>query len=470
MAEAVSSTIAARSAEPAGGAAGGEGGVLVRAFVAGLAADFRDDPHRRTTMNAIRKNGLEAAALDQDVLRAVRHTFSQEIETGPVTNQKASGRCWLFAGLNALRVPLKERLGLKEFELSQAYQMFWDKLERANYFLETILETLDEPTDGRLISFLLESPLGDGGQWDMFVNLVQKYGVVPKYAMPETFHSGSSAGMNRVLTLKLRAEAAGLRAAHRRGVAAAALRAEKEGLLAELYRVLVQCLGAPPTRFDFEYRDKDKAFHRDADLTPLEFYDRYVGSDLTAYVSLIHAPTADKPFGRTYTVRFLGNVRGGRPVLYLNADISVLKDAALRQLSTGEPVWFGCDVGKMFDRESGVLDAGLYDYEGVLGVPCRLGKAERLDYGESRMTHAMVLSGVNVVDGRPNRWKVENSWGKASGQDGYLVMSDAWFDDHLYQVVVRREYLPAELQAALHQPPVALQPWDPMGALARGGA
>ena len=456
MAEAVAQT----SAAPAAGALG-------RAFVEGLGADFRTDPHRRTTMNAIRSSGIQAAALDQDVLRSVRHTFSQEIETGPMTNQKASGRCWLFAGLNALRVPLKERLGLKEFELSQAYQMFWDKLERSNYFLESILETLEEPTDGRLVSFLLESPLGDGGQWDMFVNLVQKYGVVPKYAMPETFHSGSSAGMNRVLTLKLRAAAAALRAGHRRGQGPAALRAEKERVLAELYRVLAQFLGAPPTCFDFEYRDKDKAFHRDADLTPRGFYERYVGLDLTAYVSLIHAPTADKPFARTYTVRFLGNVRGGREVLYLNADISVLKEAALHQLSAGEPVWFGCDVGKMFDRESGVLDAALYDYEGVLGVPVHLGKAERLEYGESRMTHAMLFSGVNVVEGRPNRWKVENSWGKQSGHEGYLVMSDGWFDDHLYQVVVRREYLPAALRAALEQPPVVLQPWDPMGALAR---
>ena len=452
-------------------AAGGDeraDGVIPAELVQRLAADFRRDPHRRTTMNAIRKNGIQAVALDPDVVTAHQHTFSQEIETGPITNQRASGRCWMFAGLNTLRVPVRERWALKEFELSQSYQMFWDKFERSNYFLESILETLDQPVDGRLVSWLLASPVGDGGQWDMFVNLVEKYGVVPKYAMPETFHSGSSAGMNRLLTVKLREYAAHLREAHRHGHAgAAALRQRKEGMLSEVYRLLVQFLGEPPDRFDFEYRDKEKGFHRDAGLTPLQFYSRYVGVDLGAYVSLINAPTADKPFGRTYTVRFLGNVRGGREVLYLNVDIETLQTMALAQLTAGEPVWFGCDVGKMSDRDSGVMDAALFDYEGALGVPFTLGKAERLEYGESRMTHAMVFTGVNVVDGRPNRWKVENSWGKDAGRDGFYVMSDEWFKEYMYQVVVRRDLLSPELRAALAQPPIALQPWDPMGALAR---
>ena len=451
----------------------GEGGVVAGGlgadFLERLALDFRTDPHRRTTMNAIRKNGLAAVALNQDALTAQPYTFSQEIETGPITNQRSSGRCWMFAGLNALRVPLMGRCGLKEFELSQSYQMFWDKFERSNYFLESMLETLEEPVDGRLVAFLLENPVNDGGQWDMFVNLVEKYGVVPKYVMPETFHSSSSAGMNRILTVKLRENAAQLRDAHHgRHEVAAALRARKDEMLAEAYRILVQCLGEPPTRFDFEYRDKDKNFQRDTGLTPVEFYGKYVGVDLGDYVSLINAPTADKPFGRTYTVRFLGNVRGGRDVLYLNVDSETLKGLAAHQLAAGEPVWFGCDVGKMSDRDSGVMDAGLYDYAGVLGVPFALDKAQRLDYGESRMTHAMVLTGVNVVDGRPNRWKVENSWGKEPGREGYFVMSDTWFDEYTYQVVVRREYLPAPLRAALSQPPVVLQPWDPMGALARG--
>ncbi len=434
-----------------------------------LAAPFSSDPRRRAAMHAIRKNGVQAVALNQDAVVAQQYTFSHEIETGPITNQRHSGRCWMFAGLNTLRVPVKEKCGLKEFELSQVYQMFWDKFERANYFLESILETLAEPLAGRLVSWLLMGPVDDGGQWDMFVNLVEKYGVVPKYVMPETFHSGESGGMNRLLVVKLREDAVALRAAHRReGAAPEALRARKQEMLAEIYRLLVQCLGEPPTRFDFEYRDKDGGFHRDPGLTPQAFYSRYVGLDLDAYVSVINAPTADKPFDRTYTVKFLGNVHGGRDVLYLNVDIDALKRAALAQLLAGEPVWFGCDVGKLSDRDSGVMDTALFDYEGALGVPFRLDKAQRLDYGESRMTHAMVFTGVHMVDGVPRRWKVENSWGKEPGRDGYFVMSDSWFDEFMYQVVVRKRFLPERLRAALAQPPVQLEPWDPMGSLARG--
>ncbi len=442
-------------------------GAVTPDLVMRCAEGFRSVPARRVLMHAVRKNGIQAVALDQDRLRAHSYTFSHEIETGPITNQRSSGRCWLFAGLNALRVPLRERWAHKDFEFSQNYQMFWDKFERSNYFLEGILETRQEPRDGRLVSWLLSDPLSDGGQWDMFVNLVEKYGVVPKGVMPETFHSSSSGGMNRILVAKLRGDAARLRAAAAQGAGGPDLRALKEGMLAEVYGMLVQFLGEPPARFDFEYRDKDRGFHRDPGLTPREFYAKYVGLDLGAYVSLIHAPTADKPFGRTYTVRYLGNVVGGRDVLYLNVDDGELEAAALRQLTAGEPVWFGCDVGKMSDRDSGVMDAALYDYEGVLGVPLPLDKAGRLDYGESRMTHAMVFTGVHVVDGAPVRWKVENSWGKDPGHDGFFVMSAEWFREYTYQIVVRREHLPQGLRAALDLPPVPLEPWDPMGALAR---
>jgi bleomycin hydrolase len=440
-----------------------ESGAVSAEAVARIAAAAREAPQRRATMNAIRKNGIAAVALDQDVLIRQRFTFSHEIETPSITNQKQSGRCWMFAGLNTLRLPVRAKCGLADFELSQAYQMFWDKFERSNYFLENILETLDEPADGRLVAWLLEAPLSDGGQWDMFVNLVEKYGVVPKAEMPETFHSSQSRGMNQILVRKLREDARKLRAGR---APLGELRARKEAMLGEIYRMLVQFLGEPPASFDFEYRDKDRAFHRDAGLTPQEFYRRYVGLDLDQYVSVIHAPTADKPFGRTYTVKFLGNVKGGRPVLYLNTEIESLKQVALAQLMDGEVVWFGCDVGKMSDRDSGVMDAGLYDYEGVLGVPFDLDKAGRLDYGESRMTHAMVFTGVNVVEGRANRWKVENSWGKEPGRDGFFVMSDRWFDEYMYQVVVQKKYLPPALRAALAQPPIELAPWDPMGALA----
>ncbi|MCL5967615.1 MAG: C1 family peptidase [Firmicutes bacterium] len=430
------------------------------------ADQFRKNSHQRTLMNAVKKNGLASVALNQDMVVEMQHTFSHLVKGGPITNQRQSGRCWMFAGLNTLRVPVMQRCNLKEFELSEAYQMFWDKLEKANYFLENILETLDEPRDGRIVAWLLQAPLNDGGQWDMFVNLVEKYGVVPKWVMPETFHASQSRGMNSVLTAKLRQDAAHLRRMHEGGMALDDLRTEKERMLGEFYVALVTFLGEPPTRFDFEYQDKDEQFHRERALTPQEFFRRYVDMDLHQYVSVINAPTADKPYNRTFTVKFLGNVKGGQNVLYLNVEPEVLKKVALAQLMDNEVVWFGCDVGKMSEREAGIMATGLYEYEAVLGMPIEMTKAERLDYGESLMTHAMVFTGVNVVDGHPNRWRVENSWGTDPGNKGFFVMSDDWFDQYMYQVVVQRKYLPAELQAALEIPPIELPPWDPMGSLA----
>ncbi|MFO2548363.1 C1 family peptidase [Alicyclobacillus cycloheptanicus] len=441
-------------------------GTLSAEQVASYAAQFQASPLNQVRMNAVATSGIQGVATNRAALVQMQFTFSNEIETGPVTNQKQSGRCWLFAGLNALRADIAKANHMKPFELSQCYLMFWDKLEKANYFLERILDTLEEPTDSRIVQWLLQAPLQDGGQWDMFVNLVDKYGVVPQYVMPETFHSGKSAQMNKLLSQKLRSAAAEIRRRHRAGADTAGLRAFKDEHIGEIYRLLAYFLGQPPTVFDFEYRDKDDLFHRDAGLTPQAFLAKYATIDLHNYVSIINAPTADKPFGRTYTVQYLGNVEGGRDVLYLNVDIETFKQLALAQVLEGEPVWFGCDVGQMSERTQGILDTAVFDYEGALDTSFEMSKADRLDYGESQMTHAMVLTGVNVVDGQPTRWKVENSWGKDAGNDGFFVMSDAWFEAFMYQIVIDKKHLPDTLAEALQQPPIQLKPWDPMGSLA----
>lgn len=431
-----------------------------------FSAAFRSQPVNRARMNAITKSGVEGVATNRDALIQMQFTFSTEIETGPITDQKQSGRCWLFAGLNTLRTEIARANHVKPFELSQSYQMFWDKFEKANYFLERVLDTRTEAVDSRIVQWLLQQPLQDGGQWDMFVNLVDKYGAVPQSVMPESFHSSKSREMNELLTQKLRRAAVSLRKHHEDGVELEHLREEKRVVLEEVYRLLCYFLGEPPKAFDFEFRDLDGVFHRDANLTPQDFIHKYAKLNLADYVSVINAPTADKPFGQTYTVQYLGNVEGGRPVLYLNVEIETFKQLALAQLQDGEPVWFGCDVGEMRSRDDGILDTNLYDYENSLGAELDMTKAERLDYGESQMTHAMVLTGVNVVDGVPNRWKVENSWGTKVGKDGFFVMSDGWFDEYMYQIVVHRRHLPQDLLAALDKPPVKLAPWDPMGSLA----
>ncbi len=440
---------------------------ITKDFLTECEKNFDADRANAVAMNAVTSAGVLKAAENYQARRQTRHAFSIQLEQGSITNQKSSGRCWMFAALNVMRFDIIHKLNLKDFELSQSYPLFYDKLEKSNYFLENILKTLDEPTDGRLISFLLQSPVGDGGQWDMFANLVRKYGVVPKDAMPESVSSSATREMASILTEKLREDACILRSAHDKGVSLEELKAKKTAMMEEVYRLLCICLGKPPKTFDFEVTDKDGHFIRGWNLTPLQFFEQYVGWNLDDYVSLINAPTKDKPYHRSYSVRFLGNVTEGRPVRYLNLPIEELKKAAIAQMKDGSPVWFGCDVGKSSGRETGIMDLDLYDREELFNLSFTMDKAERLDYGQSLMTHAMVFMGVDLDDeGKPLRWRVENSWGKEPGKDGYYVMTDRWFDEYTYQVVVNKKYLPADFLAEYESEPVLLQPWDPMGSLA----
>ena len=433
-----------------------------------FAATFDAEPKNLLALNAVSKNGIRAVALSRAVVNRTDHTYSHLIETPEATSQKKSGRCWLFAGLNTLRLTAMEKMNLESFELSQTYPMFWDKLEKANFFLENIIQTRDKPLDGRLVMWLLANPLPDGGQWDMFVNLIKKYGVVPKSVMPETNSSSDSRPMNVLLIAKLREYAQVLREMHERSGSVEEMRQAKGEMMEEFYRMLSIHLGQPPSRFLWEWRDKDKEFHRHGEITSTEFFEQYVGFDLDDLVCLINAPTKDKPYRRLYTVQYLGNVVGGQAVRYLNADIETLKQATADMIVDGQAVWFGCDVGKMLEREMGILDLEVYDYELVYGTRFKLDKAGRLDYGHSRMTHAMVLTGVDLDDSnKPIKWRVENSWGTKLGDKGYLVMADGWFDEFLYEVMISKKHLSPELLEVLDTEPVVLPPWDPMGALAK---
>lgn len=418
-------------------------------------------------MNAVTANGIGKASTDIEALKKNVHEYSVLLKTGEITSQNQSGRCWMFAALNAMRFGLIKKYNLENYEFSQTYPLFWDKLEKSNYFLENILATLDEETGSRIVAFLLTAPLNDGGQFDMFAGLVEKYGVVPKSAMPETVCSSATAEMDKYLTLKLREYACKLRGDYRRGESLESLRAQKEDMLSTIYRMLTICLGFPPEKVDFIVRDKDNNLIREEGLSPQEFYEKYVGWDLRDYVSLINAPTGDKPYGQAYTVRFLGSVHEARPVRYLNLPVDELKKAAIRQMQDGEPVWFGCDVGQRHVRELGIMDTRSIAVDKLFGTGFPMTKEERLDYGESLMTHAMVLQGVHLdAEGKPVRWRVENSWGKDKGKDGYYLMSDDWFSEYTYQVVVHKKYLSPEQLAQYEGEMKVLEPWDPMGSLA----
>lgn len=433
---------------------------------AAFAQAYQDNNKQTALQRSVVKNGITASA--ENVSAKVNNVpvFSVDVTTGKVSNQKQSGRCWMFAALNTFRHKMLNDFNLKEFELSQNHTFFWDKYEKANYFYENILATANEPLTSRKVAFLLQTPQQDGGQWDMIVSIFQKYGVVPKTVMPESSNSSNSRDLNNYLNKKLRKDAVALRQLVAEGKTAEDIQTAKEAMLEDIYRFLATSLGTPPETFDFEYRDEDKNYHIDRNLTPQSFYEKYVGVDLDDYVSIINAPTADKPYNQSYTVEMLGNVVGGKEVKYLNVDMPTFKKLAIAQLEQGESVWFGCDVGQSSTRDTGIMTLDAYDINDLFDIDFTMTKAERLDFGESLMTHAMVLTGVDLIDGESTKWKVENSWGEKVGTNGFFVMSDAWMDEYTYQIVVRKEFLTAEQLAAFEAEPTVLAPWDPMGALA----
>lgn len=446
--------------------AGDAPGALTAQRLAALSQGLSTDPAHRVAQNAVTQTTVEDVALNRAVITGTDHTFSHLLDDWTVTHQKKSGRCWMFAGLNLLRVGAMKKMNLKDFEFSQNYTLFYDKLERANYFLEAIIETAARPLDDRTVAFLLDRPLDDGGQWNMFVNVVSKHGLVPKAFMPETESSSNTRLMNGIVIARLREGALTLRTLREGGAPMEAARAAKQQILTDVYRILSIHLGTPPDRFDWQWNDKDKAFHRDGQVTPQAFAEKYVELPLNEYVCLVNDPRPTSPYGRTFTVEHLGNVVGGQIVKYLNVENDLMKQIAMRAVMDGEPVWFGCDVGKMMRRDLGVWDADLYDYEGLYGTTFELSKADRLLYHQTLMTHAMLFTGVDVVNGAPRRWRVENSWGEESGRKGFFVMNDSWFDQHMFEIAARKSALPQELQEALAMEPIVLPPWDPMGSLA----
>ena len=441
---------------------------LTKEFTDQLYANYEANVKYVALENAVTHNGIHASLETRK--SAVENTpvFSLDLTKDKVTNQKASGRCWMFAALNTFRHKMISSFQLEDFELSQAHTFFWDKYEKSNWFLEQVIATADQELTSRKVAFLLQTPQQDGGQWDMVVSLFEKYGVVPKSVYPESISSSNSRELNTYLNKLLRQDAQILRDLIHSGADSEAVASKKQALLQEIFNFLAMSLGLPSREFDFSYRDKDNQFHTESGLTPQSFYKKYVDLQLDDYVSIINAPTTDKPYGKSYTVDMLGNVVGSRPVRYLNVPMDRLKELAIAQMKAGETVWFGSDVGQVSNRKAGILATDVYDFEAGMDIHLTQDKAGRLDYAESLMTHAMVLTGVDLDEaGQPRKWKVENSWGDKVGTDGYFVASDAWMDEYTYQIVVRKEFLTADELAAYEAEPIVLAPWDPMGALAK---
>jgi len=440
---------------------------LTDKLIAGLQADFASDERYKVMQNAITHVSIRDLAWRHNVVKDDEHVFSIQLDDWSVTNQKSSGRCWMFAALNLFRVGAMKKLKLKGFEFSQNYTLFWDKLEKANYFLEAMIETADRDVDDRTVKTLLGRPVDDGGQWSMFVSLIKKHGLVPKSVMPETESSSSTGMMNAVLVEKLREGAKMLRDMHAEGAGADELRAAKQKILNVVYRILAIHLGEPPAKFDWQWKDKDGKVRRQRNMTPKRFADRYVTVPLDEYVCLVHDPRKANPIGRTFTVEYLGNIVGGQIVTYLNVNVELMKQITLKTLQDGEPVWFGCDVGKDIHTDKGLWDTSVKDLGAIYNTSFEMDKAARLNYSMTAMTHAMLFTGVDVVAGKPRAWRVENSWGTDKGKAGFYRMNDSWFSEHMFEIAVRRKYLPPRLREALSRKPIVLPAWDPMGSLAR---
>lgn len=428
---------------------------------------YNSNKQNSAVATSIAKFGINDASFNNEIIREHNHIFSNTTAKGKITSQKASGRCWMFAALNTMRIDTMKKYNLDTIEFSQSYTLFLDKIERSNYFLDCVIDTLDQSIQDREFMHILKDPLGDGGQWDMFKGIIKKYGIVPKNHMPETFHSSNTIVMNQILTSMLRFFAYEFREEYNKSKDINIIKSMKEDRLYKIYNVLVKCLGELPNEVNFEYYDKDKKYHKLPKMTPKEFFDEVISWNLDDKISLINSPTKDKPYGKTYTVKYLASVSEAEPIKYLNVPMHVLKNAAIKSILAGEPVWFGCDVGKFSERQYGIMDLDTYKYDLTLNYDLKWTKELRLDYGESLLTHAMVFTGINLDDNNNViNWQVENSWGKDVGNEGMFSMSDEWFDTFVYQIMIDKKYVEKEWVDLFGKEIVELAPWDPMGALA----
>ena len=434
--------------------------------LASMRHTYTENDKARVVRNALVKNDVSTISRVFEAENANPNIFSVDLKTMPVTNQLQSGRCWIFSAMNVLREKIGHKYDIKEFELSQNFIAFYDKLEKANWFMGCVENELDSDLNSPELRYLLDFAVGDGGQWNMLVSIVRKYGLCPKDAMKETYSSSHTRNMNGILNQRLRRFAADARRAAADGDRDK-VNALHEQALSEIYGLLADCFGLPPKEFTFAYRDSKDEYHVSYHVTPLQFYQKYLGEDLEDFISVINGPTADKPYHHVYTVKYLGNIADGSPVRLLNVPMDELKQGIIDMLEDGQPVWFGCDCGKDGDRESGLWDDRQYDYANTFDMNLDMSKADMLDYRQSAMNHAMVITGVNLDEnGQPDRWKIENSWGDKTANKGYFIASDSWFDKYVYVAAIEKKYLSKENQEALKEEPVVLSPWDPFGTLA----
>lgn len=424
---------------------------------------YKNTPADRAIRNAITANDINSLARNLDARRPVSAEFSHRVPSRGITNQRSSGRCWLFTGLNVLRAQMMAEHDLPMTELSQNYNFFFDQLEKANLFLQGVIDTSDRPMDDKTVDWLFRNPLSDGGQFTGIADIVGKYGVVPAEVMPETNSSNSTSRLNQLLSLKLREWGLELRDAAKSGKKQADLAKRKTEMVGETYRMLVLNLGEPPTEFTWTRRNSKGEPVDTLTYTPRSFYDRFLGNNLTDdYVMLMNDPT--RPYYKLYEIEYDRHAYDGRNWTYVNLPMEDIKEMAIASIKDSTAMYFSCDVGKFLDRERGVLDPDFYDYGSLLGTTFGMDKRQRVMTHASGSSHAMTLVAVDLdKEGRPVKWLVENSWGPGAN-NGHLIITDRWMDEYMFRLVVDRKYLTPKASAVLSQKAQLLPPWDPMFA------
>jgi len=415
----------------------------------------------KARINAVANNDIKNLALNLEAFQDLDHLFAYRIKTGDVTDQKSSGRCWLFTSLNVLRPAIMKKHNMKEFDFSQNYLFFYDQLEKSNRFLEAILNNLDKKDDDRLIEWLLKNPVDDGGVWNMMVDLIKKYGAIPREAMLESFSSENTRMMNRLLKRKLREGGYELRKMHQQGKKVKELREKKVDILSEVYQILLVCLGEPPKEFSWRYEDKDGNLSSPKIYTPQQFYKEFVGEDVEKYILMMDDPS--KEYYKYYEIEYYRNVWEGTNWTFVNLPSDEMKNFAKESILSDQPMYFSCDVGKQLNTERGFLALNIYDYDALFGVKFGMDKKARILTFDSGSSHGMALMGIDTSEtGKVTKWLLENSWGKDKGEKGYLSMTDEWLDEYMFRLVIHQDFVSEKVIEISRQKPVMLPPWDPM--------
>ena len=418
----------------------------------------------KAVRNALSNNDIRSLALNRDITGKTEHNFKYKVDVKGITDQKSSGRCWLFTALNILRPVIIKSEELSSFEFSTNYLYFYDMLEKSNLFLSLTIQNSSKSMSDRTVEWLLKNPISDGGVWSSFANLIEKYGVVPKQIMPETYHSENSSWLNQILTRKLREDALILRKMQSDKKSSKDINDKKVEMISEIYRLLVLFLGEPPVEFSYRFITKDSKIGEYKTYTPQSFFKTMFPTyNVSDYVMLMNDPSRE--YYKMYEIEYDRNTVEGRNWIYLNLPATELKKVAILSIKDNTALYASCDVGKQLNRNEGTLDLNNYDFESLLGVKFGMNKAERINSFDSGSSHAMLLMAVDTDnDDNPVKWQFENSWGASSGYNGYLTFTDEWFTEYMFRIVIDKKYLDANILKMLDQKPIMLPPYDPMFA------